>query len=167
MYSSLLCGFIEIYIGYFSFIVMELNITKLHQRNMLCSGEWYEPHTNFHQPTVLTFLYSCGMPTFANATSMKCKQCEQAIRLRLNPRLVFGPSPDITSILTITGWSTCGRDRLHWLWEAHLVRRSMGTVVWAYSRRAGHRNLQDAEDARASNLVSALDAADGMAAGGG
>ncbi|EON69735.1 hypothetical protein W97_08997 [Coniosporium apollinis CBS 100218] len=71
------------FMGYLSVIIMELNITSLHRRNMLMCTE------------------CCGVPLYANATSAKCKQCDKEIILRINPRLL-GPLIDETGT-TSTG----------------------------------------------------------------
>ncbi|KAJ9665734.1 hypothetical protein H2201_004219 [Coniosporium apollinis] len=73
----------ERFMGYLSVIIMELNITCLHRRNMLMCTE------------------CCGVPVYANATSAKCKQCEKETALRINPRML-GPVIDETGT-TSTG----------------------------------------------------------------
>jgi hypothetical protein len=56
--------------GYLSIILTELNIVTPFKRNMLMSNE------------------CCGIPIFANAVRTQCKQCENTVDLRINPRIV-------------------------------------------------------------------------------
>ena len=60
----------ETFMGYFSLHITELQVAKLHMRNMMCSTE------------------CCGVPIFANAIQARCKQCDQEVDLRPNPRIV-------------------------------------------------------------------------------
>ena len=57
-------------LGYISCIITSLNIVVPYKRNMLLSAE------------------CCGIAVFANATSTTCKQCENEVELRINPRIV-------------------------------------------------------------------------------
>lgn len=57
-------------VGYLSCIITSLNIVVSFKRNMLLSAE------------------CCGIAIFANETSTICKQCEKAVELRVNPRIV-------------------------------------------------------------------------------
>ncbi len=61
---------IEKYIGFFSLVLFELNLVDMHRLKKLCSNQ------------------CCGIPYHANTIHVKCKQCEQTLRLRLNPNLV-------------------------------------------------------------------------------
>jgi hypothetical protein len=79
--------------GYFSLMIMELNIATLARRNMLLSTEWLALDPCFlpieirlFQPNVLSC--SCGIPIYANAITTTCKQCSNCVPLRINPRLV-------------------------------------------------------------------------------
>lgn len=62
--------------GYLSVIITELNIVTPFKRNMLMSGE------------------CCGIPIFANEASIKCKQCDGTVEMRINPRIV-SPAPSV------------------------------------------------------------------------
>ncbi|KAJ4362303.1 hypothetical protein N0V83_010396 [Neocucurbitaria cava] len=64
-------------IGYLSVVMTEFNIVTPFKRNMLMSNE------------------CCGIPIFANSISAMCKQCDKAIPLRINPR-ILGPIIDET-----------------------------------------------------------------------
>lgn len=57
-------------LGYISCLITSLNIVVPYKRNMLLSAE------------------CCGIAIFANDTSMACKQCGKAVKLRINPRIV-------------------------------------------------------------------------------
>ncbi|KAF1829693.1 hypothetical protein BDW02DRAFT_509332 [Decorospora gaudefroyi] len=79
--------------GYLSLIITELNIVTPFKRNMLMSNE------------------CCGVPIFANAVRVRCKQCEAMVGLRINPR-ILGPMVDETGqissgklILSDMAWS--------------------------------------------------------------
>ncbi|KAH7371258.1 hypothetical protein BKA66DRAFT_470009 [Pyrenochaeta sp. MPI-SDFR-AT-0127] len=67
----------ETLFGYVSVIMTELNIVTPFKRNMLMSNE------------------CCGIPVFANSASAKCTQCDKAVALRINPR-ILGPIIDET-----------------------------------------------------------------------
>ncbi|KAG9915377.1 hypothetical protein KCV05_g12734, partial [Aureobasidium melanogenum] len=56
--------------GYLSVIILDLNMTSLRQQNMLMCNE------------------CCGIPLYANSTVAKCKQCDEQVPLRINPRLI-------------------------------------------------------------------------------
>ena len=78
---------IEAFIGFFSLVIVEVNVSRLYQKNMLCSAEWYdrsEPKTKVE----LMPVRSCGFAVYANASSTACKHCENDVALRLNPKLV-------------------------------------------------------------------------------
>lgn len=60
----------ELFMGYLSVMIMELNIVNLHQRTMMFCSE------------------CCGLPIFANCLTATCKQCEKPISLAINPRLI-------------------------------------------------------------------------------
>ncbi|TIA63010.1 hypothetical protein D6C77_02415 [Aureobasidium pullulans] len=60
----------EIFEGYLSMMIMDLNMTTLRQQNMLMCNE------------------CCGIPIYANAKVAKCKHCESQVSLRVNPRLI-------------------------------------------------------------------------------
>ncbi|MCJ1272264.1 hypothetical protein MMC21_000050 [Puttea exsequens] len=60
----------EIFSGFLSLTIIELNISALHQRNMLLCTE------------------CCGLPVFSNALTTPCKQCSKQLTLRPNPRLI-------------------------------------------------------------------------------
>ncbi|UPX14921.1 uncharacterized protein EKO05_0005392 [Ascochyta rabiei] len=64
-------------IGYVSCIITSLNIVVPYKRNMLLSAE------------------CCGIALFANTNNSICKQCEQEVELRINPR-ILGPVLDET-----------------------------------------------------------------------
>ncbi|MCJ1233509.1 hypothetical protein MMC14_001467 [Varicellaria rhodocarpa] len=74
---------------------MDLNITRLHQRNMLCCEE------------------CCGVPIFANSTTAQCKHCECQVPLRINPRLIGTLTDETGSIASgkLT-WSPCAWEQL-------------------------------------------------------
>ena len=57
-------------VGYLSVVITKLNIVTPSKRNMLMSNE------------------CCGIPIFANSVSVQCKQCENMVSLRINPRIV-------------------------------------------------------------------------------
>lgn len=57
-------------LGYVSCIITSLNIVVPFKRNMLLSAE------------------CCGIALFANELNTTCKQCEKAVELRINPRIV-------------------------------------------------------------------------------
>jgi len=63
-------GSTDTIVGYLSVIITELNIVTPWKRNMLMSNE------------------CCGIPMFANSTSVQCKQCEKMMQLNINPRIV-------------------------------------------------------------------------------
>jgi len=67
----------EPFSGYLSMIVTEMNLTKLHLGNMSMCEE------------------CCGIPMFANKTVAICKQCNTAVNLHPNPKIV-GPVVDET-----------------------------------------------------------------------
>ena len=73
-------GPIETFMGYFSLHITELQVAKLHLRNMMCSTE------------------CCGVPIFANAAQASCKQCDQEVILRPNPRIVGQLSDETGSV---------------------------------------------------------------------
>jgi hypothetical protein len=60
--------------GYISVIITELNIVTPFKRNMLMCNE------------------CCGIPMFANAVTVRCKQCDKEIELGINPRIVCLPT---------------------------------------------------------------------------
>ncbi len=82
---------------------------------------------------------SCGIPLYANATSTKCKHCDQIVHLRINPRVVSKVSnaalPQGTNILQVgtlideTG--SIGPGKLIWSDDAwnQLLGRSAGELV--------------------------------------
>ncbi|MCJ1398080.1 hypothetical protein MMC11_001277 [Xylographa trunciseda] len=90
----------ELYIGYLNVLVTELSIIRLHQRNMLCCTE------------------CCGVPLFANATTATCKQCDNDIPLRLNPRV-------IGTLLDETGSIAAGK----LIWSDHAWELLLGRTV--------------------------------------
>jgi hypothetical protein len=57
-------------VGYISVIITQLNIVTPFKRNMLLCNE------------------CCGIAVFANELEGKCKGCENAVKLRINPRIV-------------------------------------------------------------------------------
>lgn len=69
-------------LGYISCIITSLNIVVPFKRNMLLSAE------------------CCGIAVFANETSTICKQCEKAVELRINPRIVRTTYTLITLIIS-------------------------------------------------------------------
>ena len=81
----------EPFSGYLSVVVTEVNLLKLHLRNMAMCEE------------------CCGVSVFANKPTVSCKQCNGAVRLRLNPRVV-GPVIDETGCV--------GAGKLIWSEEA-------------------------------------------------
>ncbi|KAG9384074.1 hypothetical protein A1F94_005985 [Pyrenophora tritici-repentis] len=70
-------GSTDTIVGYLSVIITELNIVTPSKRNMLMSNE------------------CCGIPIFANSTSVQCRQCDKPVHLRVNPR-ILGPLLDET-----------------------------------------------------------------------
>jgi hypothetical protein len=73
--------------GYLSVIITELNIVTPYKRNMLMSNE------------------CCGIPVFANTVSVRCRQCEKQVSLRINPRIVsrfFLPSQSASVLRILT-----------------------------------------------------------------
>jgi hypothetical protein len=109
--------------GYLSVIVTELNIVTPFKRNMLMSNE------------------CCGIPIFANSVSVKCKQCEKTIALRINPRIVSSSSsyssspslllrlcilsPSIPSTNTSPARPHPRRNRTNQFWKTHPLRHRL------------------------------------------
>lgn len=83
----------ESFYGYLSLVVMDLNLSTLHRRQMFMCEE------------------CCGVPLFANALTAKCKQCDKNVRLRVNPRIISSLSDETGSLqagsmlLTAKAWS--------------------------------------------------------------
>lgn len=71
----------ETFQGYLSVLVMEVKLLEVKRRNMLMCGE------------------CCAMPVYANALSAKCRGCEKAVALRLNPK-VLGQVVDETACVS-------------------------------------------------------------------
>jgi hypothetical protein len=70
--------------GYLSVIITEVNIVTPFKRNMLMSNE------------------CCGIPIFSNNVSVRCKQCEKTVALRINSRIVRpSPSPPLSLFLSL------------------------------------------------------------------
>lgn len=57
-------------LGYLSVVLTQLSLVTPYKRNMLLSNE------------------CCGIPVFANALSVVCKQCDADVALRISPRIV-------------------------------------------------------------------------------
>ena len=89
IYSSARAAPSEQYIGYLNLTIIEMNIYSLYQKSKLLNAEWSASSLalNHRNPSLL-LIFSCGVPLFANAISAQCKQCSQAVSLRINPRLV-------------------------------------------------------------------------------
>ncbi|KAL8759104.1 MAG: hypothetical protein Q9199_000986 [Rusavskia elegans] len=60
----------EVFMGYLSVLVLEMNIMTMQQRGRMFCTE------------------CCGVPLYANTTTTVCKQCKQSMALNINPRLV-------------------------------------------------------------------------------
>ncbi|KAN0077904.1 hypothetical protein V8E54_006208 [Elaphomyces granulatus] len=60
----------EVYLGYMSVLITEVNIVTLYRRRRLFSME------------------CCNMPLFANALAVDCGQCGKQVELRLNPNII-------------------------------------------------------------------------------
>ncbi|KAI9812898.1 MAG: hypothetical protein M1827_004416 [Pycnora praestabilis] len=86
----------EIFIGYLSVTIIEINLVLLYYRNMLLCTE------------------CCGLPLFANATTATCRQCDKQIDLALNPKIVL--TTQIGSLIDETGSIIPGK--LVWSTEA-------------------------------------------------
>ncbi|KAK6436192.1 hypothetical protein LTR95_007615 [Oleoguttula sp. CCFEE 5521] len=71
----------ETFQGYLSVIVMEVRLLENYKRQMLFAGE------------------CCCMPLYANAVVSACKRCDNAVKLRLNPKLL-GQVIDETGAIT-------------------------------------------------------------------
>ncbi|KAL1998817.1 hypothetical protein VTN02DRAFT_5532 [Thermoascus thermophilus] len=71
----------EIYMGYMSLLITEVNLTTLYTKRRLFSAE------------------CCNMPLFANAVSADCGQCGRNVELRLNPQ-VIGALTDETGTIS-------------------------------------------------------------------
>ncbi|MCJ1298884.1 hypothetical protein MMC08_001675 [Hypocenomyce scalaris] len=107
----------EIFMGYLSLIITELNIMTFYQRNMLFGTE------------------CCGVPLFANATSTKCKQCETDVPLSINPRII-GPLTDETGNIA-TGkliWSPEAWEQLLGRTASEFVRASTDVLKYLEHR---------------------------------
>nr|POF11578.1 hypothetical protein CFP56_44416 [Quercus suber] len=61
----------ETFQGYLAVIVMQSRLLECWNRRMLCAGDC-----------------CCGTPIYANALVENCKECEKAVELRLNPRII-------------------------------------------------------------------------------
>lgn len=82
---------VEHVMGWLCVVLLELNITSLHQRNMMFCMEWYlsPDFSNLG----FTYENSCGVPVSSNKTSAQCKQCNSKVQLRPNPRIVSVHDP--------------------------------------------------------------------------
>ncbi|KAF2453617.1 hypothetical protein BDY21DRAFT_292851 [Lineolata rhizophorae] len=60
----------EKFVGYLNVLVLETNIVSNFRRHMLMCNE------------------CCGIPIFNNSTSTACKQCDQPVQLRPNPKII-------------------------------------------------------------------------------
>ncbi|KAF2396773.1 hypothetical protein EJ06DRAFT_559428 [Trichodelitschia bisporula] len=60
----------EKFTGYLSVIIMELRISELYRRERLMCNE------------------CCGIPLFANAPTLMCRNCEKPVALRMNPKII-------------------------------------------------------------------------------
>jgi len=60
----------ETFQGYMSVLLAEVKLHEVFRRQMLFSGE------------------CCNIPTYANAATATCKGCDNAVTLRLNPRII-------------------------------------------------------------------------------
>lgn len=60
----------EVFMGYLSVLILEMNLMTMHQRSRMFCAE------------------CCGVPVYANTTSTRCKQCDAEVSLGINPRLV-------------------------------------------------------------------------------
>ncbi|KAI9730849.1 MAG: hypothetical protein M1834_005567 [Cirrosporium novae-zelandiae] len=95
----------EIYMGYLSILITELNLVTLSIDGRLLCNE------------------CCGMPIYANATSAKCKTCNTEVSLRINPRL----NTHLNNNKQI-GRNDTRRNRLHLARKVYLVPNSLGTT---------------------------------------
>jgi len=71
----------EVFQGFLSVVVMEVKLLEVKKRGMLFGGE------------------CCAMPIYANATSAKCRGCDEEVALRLNPK-VLGQIVDETACIS-------------------------------------------------------------------
>lgn len=101
-------------VGYLSVILTRLDIVTPFKRNMLMSNE------------------CCGIPIFANRAKVVCKQCEESVMLRINPRIVsqlfhFVSTPFLADVLTAR--SHPRRNRHHRQRQTRPFRYRMGTAT--------------------------------------
>jgi len=124
----------EPFSGYLSMIVLEMSLTKLHLGNMSMCAE------------------CCGIPMFASKAVAICKQCNTAVNLRPNPRIV-GTVIDETGrigsgqmIWSELAWEqlfgrkpdevvTCAMETLRAIEQSLLYRRL--TFVFGWSEQVG------------------------------
>ncbi|KAF2199677.1 hypothetical protein GQ43DRAFT_375678 [Delitschia confertaspora ATCC 74209] len=144
----------ERFMGYISVLITELNIVALRRRYRFMCTE------------------CCGIPLFANATKAKCKQCENIIPLRINPR-VLGTVIDETGkiatgklILSPTAWEqllghtteelmSCDNETLQYLEQRlFFLRVSMG-FGWCIEGSELAQDIGNEEDKENNRNVGA------------
>ena len=117
-------GSTDTIVGYLSVIITELNIVTPWKRNMLMSNE------------------CCGIPMFANSTSVQCKHCEKMMQLSINPRIVsssplsvlrFRPSLTLKCFFPLlSDRPHARRNRSNQRGQAHPLRLRVDTTPWSH-----------------------------------